>query len=85
MEALKATMSIATNNKETISIMHIDVSRAYFHTQAQRLVRVRLPVEDRMATDAGEIGLLKKSMYGTRDAASNWERDWQHHVKKLGL
>ena len=24
---------------------------------------------------------MKKSMYGTRDAASNWERDWQEHVK----
>ena len=22
-----------------------------------------------------------KSMYGTRDAASNWERDWQEHVR----
>ena len=23
-------------------------------------------------TDAGKVGLMKKSMYGTRDAASNW-------------
>ena len=38
-----------------------------------------------MGTDAGEIGLLKKSMYGTRDAASNWERDWQEHVKSWGF
>ena len=32
---------------------------------------------------------MKKSRYGTRDAAGNWERDWQEHVKKwcfqLGL
>ena len=28
-----------------------------------------------MGTDAGKVGLVKKSMYGTRDAASNWERD----------
>ena len=27
-----------------------------------------------MGTDAGKVGLMKKSMYGTRDAASNWER-----------
>ena len=27
--------------------------------------------------DTGKIGLLKKSMYGTRDAASNWARDGQ--------
>ena len=89
LEALNATISIAANNKETFSIMHIDVSRAYFHAKAQRAVLIRLPVEDRMSTDAGEVGLVKKSMYGTRDAASNWERDWQEHVKnwrfQLGL
>ena len=25
-----------------------------------------------MGADAGKIGLMTKSMYGTRDAASNW-------------
>ena len=25
-----------------------------------------------MGADAGKVGLMKKSMYGTRDAASNW-------------
>ena len=38
-----------------------------------------------MGADAGKVGLMKKSMYGTRDAASNWERDWQGHVQKWGL
>ena len=85
LEALKAIISIAANHKETFSIMHIDVSRAYFHAKAQRPVLIRLPAEDRMGTDAGKIGLMKKSMYGTRDAASNWERDWQEHVKKWGF
>ena len=65
--------------------MHIDVSRAYFHAKAQRPVVVRLPVEDRIGADAGKIGLLKKSMYGTRDAASNWERDWQEHIASLDV
>ena len=84
-EALKAITSIAANNKETFSIMHIDVSRAYFHAKAQRPVLIRLPVEDRVGTDAGTVGLVKKSMRGTRDAASNWERDWQEHVKNWGF
>ena len=34
-----------------------------------------------MGANAGETGLLKKGMYGTRDAARNWERDWQEHIK----
>ena len=85
LEALKAIISVAANHKETFSIMHIDVSRAYFHAKAQRPVLIRLPAEDRMGTDAGKIGLMKKTMYGTRDAASNWERDWQERVKKWGF
>ena len=35
--------------------MHIDVSRVYFHAKAQRPVLIRLPVEDRMGTDAGKV------------------------------
>ena len=85
VEALKAIVSIAASHKETFSIMHINVSRAYFHALAQRLLLIRLPVEDRMGTDAGKVGLMKKSRYGTRDAASNWERDWQGNVKKWGF
>ena len=38
-----------------------------------------------MGADAGRTGLMKKSMYGTRDAASNWERDWQERVKSYGF
>ena len=89
LEALKAIISIAANHKETSPIMHTDVSRAYFHAyfhaKAQRPVLIRFPVEDRMGTDAGKVGLMKKSMYGTRDAASNWERDWQENVKNCGF
>ena len=65
--------------------MHIDVSRAYFHAKAQRPVLIRLPLEDRTGTDAGKVELMKKSMHGTRGAASNWERDWQENVKKWGF
>ena len=59
--------------------MHVDVSRAYFHAKAQRLAG-----EDCSGKDKEEIGLLKKSMYDTRDAASNWERDWQGHLENWG-
>ena len=31
LEALKAIIQVAANNKNTFSIMHIDVSRGYFH------------------------------------------------------
>ena len=38
-----------------------------------------------MGADAGEIGSLKKSMYGTRYAPSNWERDWKGTRERLGI
>ena len=37
------------------------------------------------ALTPGRLDLMKKSMCGTRDAASNWERDWQEHVKSWGI
>ena len=80
LEALKAIISIAANHKEMFSTIYIDVSRAYFHGKAPRPVLIRLSVEERMGTDADKVGLMKKSIYGTRDAASNWERDWQENV-----
>ena len=65
--------------------MSIHLPRAYFHAKAQRLVLVRLPVKDRVGADAGKMGLLKKSMYVTRDTASIGECDWQEHVKSWGF
>ena len=64
--------------------MHVDVSRAYFHVKGQRPVLVKLPAEDCPGKDVGKIGLLRKSMYSTRDEVSNWERDWQG-ISKVGL
>ena len=70
MEALKSIISIAANHKEAFAIMHIDVSRAHFHAKAQRLVLVRLPVEDRMGADAGKVSLLNTACmaHGTLQA-----------------
>ena len=46
---------------------------------------VRLPVDDRRGVDVCKIGLRRKSLYGTQDAASNWERDWQRGSQKFWL
>ena len=77
LEPLKAIVSIVASHSLDFSLMHVDVSRAHFHAKAQRPVLVKLPAEE----DEGEIGLLEKSMHGTRDAASKWERDWQGHLE----
>ena len=83
LEALKAIISIAASHSPEFSLMHVDVSCAYFHAKAQRPVLVKLAAEDCRGKDQGKVGLLTKSMYGTRDAASNWERDGKG-ISKIG-
>ena len=60
----------------------IDVRRAYFHAKARRAVFVRLPEEDR---DEGMCGRLIKAMYGTRDAAQNWEHEYIDFMVNVGF
>ena len=50
-----------------------DVSRASFFAPATRSVFIKLPEED---AEPGMCGKLKKSMYGARGAAKNWEAEY---------
>ena len=84
LEAVKAVISIAASHSPELSLMPVDVSSAYFNAKAQRPVLVKLPAEDCSGKDVAKIGLLKKSMHGTTDAASNWDRDWQGHLESWG-
>ena len=80
-EALKAIISIAASHSPEFSLMHVDVSRVYFHAKVQRLVLLKLPVEDCSGKDTGHIGLWKKSIYGTRVAACSWDghlENWRY-------
>ena len=80
LEALKYMLSIAVcwllddiivvTDEDDVVIALLDVSRAHFHSPPRRKVYVDLCEEDSVE---GMCALLLKSMYGTRDAASNWE------------
>ena len=43
---------------------------------------MRVPAEDERNTDPMEIGWLQKCMFSTRDAASDWECNWQKNLKR---
>ena len=60
----------------------IDVKRAYFYAPAKRDVYVKLPDED---YEEGMCGKLNKSMYGTRDAAYNWEVEYVRFMNSVGF
>ena len=60
----------------------IDVRRAYFHAPARRLVYVKLPPEEE---EPGMCGKLVKALYGTRDAAQNWEHAYIEFLETVGF
>ena len=61
----------ASHSPETTDACRCFFFRAYFHAKGQRAVLVKLP-EGCSGRDNGKVGLSKKNMYGTGDAASNW-------------
>ena len=62
-----------------------DISRAVFHARVERDVYVQLPREDLKDGETGLCGRLKYSMYGTRDAAQNWYKEYSNHLIQIGL
>jgi hypothetical protein len=88
LEAKKALFSFAVTEdigwgKDwQYKLEFIDVKRAYFYAEAKRNVYVKLPDED---FAPGMCGKLLKSMYGTRDAAFNWEEEYSNFMINCGF
>ena len=66
-------------------IMINDVSRAYFHARATRRLFIEVPAEDRLPEDGDCVGLLNWCLYGTRDAAHNWNETVAKHLEPIGF
>ena len=67
-------------------ILIADVSRAFFEAPMRRKVAVVLPQEalEGEETTAYTVGVLEMSLYGTRDAATNFQREVARLMKSLG-
>ena len=65
--------------------MAIDVRRAYFYAKATRPVYIEIPIEDYEPGDEGRVAKLNLSLYGTRDAAQNWAREYTQHLASAGF
>ena len=67
-------------------VMINDVARAFFEAEATRQLCIEIPEEDRTELDdqLDQVGWLKKSLYGTRDAATNWQEEIARSMKKWG-
>ena len=82
LEALRVVLSrAATVDAGGLEreIMVNDVSRAYFYVNMTRPPYVEIPKEDPKA-DPGMLGKLRLCLYGTRDAALNWQQTLSDHL-----
>ena len=61
-----------------------DVSRAHFYADAVRDVYVGLPSEDPKTKQPGVCGKLRKTMYGSLDAAQRWGEHYAQVLEKGG-
>ena len=86
LEAKKFLFSLAMSRRHSsgsvLKVQFIDIKRAYFHAKAVRDVFVDLPEQD---AEEGMCGKLVYAMYGTRDAAQNWEREYESAFLALGF
>lgn len=65
--------------------VHIDVSRAHFYATAVRDVYIELPGEDPKSQIPGACGKLRKTMYGTLDAAERWGEHYAEVLRDAGF
>ena len=88
LEALKMLVSdVATCDAGTEDkvFMVNDVARAFFEAPVTRDMCVEMPEEARAEGEGDMVALLKKSLYGTRDAAANFQSEVRKVMKSMGF
>jgi hypothetical protein len=81
LEAMRALLAVAASedprkSKDPFRIKVLDISRAHFCAPSVRRVLIRLPHEDPRSHEKRTCGILRKTMYGTLDAAREWEKHY---------
>ena len=89
LETLRVLISEAATielGKHEKVIMIADISRAFFEVPVIRDICVELPEEAKDEQDKGrdDVGKLRLSLYGTRDAAANSQRTVREFMEENG-
>ena len=87
LEALRLILSRAATIGEDGKVREVmvnDVSRAYFYAECTRVMYIELPKED-PEYDPDKLGRLRLCLYGTRDAAVNWQNTLSDHLVSIGF
>ena len=75
----------ATRRSRQHTLMVLDVSCAFLYAPIKRTVYIELPEEDEMYCKKDLVGKLNLCLYGTRDAASNWQETLSSHLVDNGF
>ena len=88
LESLRMICSMCASNQarqNPYRIMSVDVRRAYFYAKATRPVSTEIPIEDFESGDEGKVARLNLSLYGPRDAAQNWDKEYTTFLQESGF
>ena len=69
----------------TRRLMTVDFSKAFLYGDVGREVYIELPDEDGRKCSGANVGLLRKSMYGLRDAPLIWQKVVRQMLFKRGF
>ena len=88
LESLRYVLSLCASSQHGPNphrILTVDVKRAYFYAPARRPIYIELPVEDRLPGEEDLVAQLNLSLYGTRDAAQNWTKEYTRALQAAGF
>ena len=76
-----ATIHRRNGRRVELKMIVLDVSRAHFHPKSVRETYIELPAED---GGEGMVGRLLRTMYGTRDAANQYDAFSNEKITGVG-
>jgi len=79
LEALRMLITIASSRRRS-GVMLVDIKKAHLNGRSQRTVIVKLPAEA-----GGGHAVLRRALYGTRDAAKCWSLEVRRVLEAAGL
>lgn len=66
-------------------VIIMDVKCAFLYGAAKRRIYIALLEQDPKHAGGRHLGLLKRSMYGTRDAPQVWQEEVERHMRQVGF
>lgn len=80
MTNIRCLLAIAANNKWPVH--QLDVNNAFLHGDLHEKVYMKMP--DGIPNPDNKVCLLKKSLYGLKQASRQWHSKLAHELKLLG-